>query len=706
MDEQKLLAKDLTELNNNINPIRDYIKHSTTYLQKMHNLTPEEAKKKLSEILKSRGKRVPIIKYRRKTDTGDMVEETKPILEYMQDAIKDNEIVVPSLTTYFHPDKMKSIHAEFMQANVKKRSKYKKEAFRLKQEGNLDLSNYNNTMQKTMKIFNNSLSGAYSSKSSVLRNPSAHYTLTSITRCISSIGNSVSESFLAGNKHFRNANSLYNYITAILSNINRNSITHAINKYKLNIPTAEYIMDNIKDCTRYYWKDDGIMEDVKLYISTLDEVERVAVMYTNDFWNLMLLNQELVRNFISNVSKRVVEPLGDTNILKTLPEDIFIMVKIICANDIKGMNIEIDKIKGTDIGDVLAGTARNAMKYLQEFNYLFHTFFLTNILPIDIAYIRDMMRDVIILSDTDSTCATYEKWVEWYCGKKDMTQEGISVAAVVMTLNGRAIDHGLKILGKSMNIPIDRVDLLKMKNEFYWQVFTTANVNKHYFANTLIQEGNVFKEPELELKGVHLIASAVNQEYTKKIHQMMEDINKEIASGNKLSLLKYVKQVAQFEKEIGERVDKGDITIFKQDKIKNAKAYKSEDIDMTPYVHHLLWKEVFADKYGYPGEPPYMVIKIATTLDTKKRMDSYLNLINDSIIKEKLIKFMKEHNKDRLGTFRPPVSLISGSGIPSEMLIPIDKKRIILDNLNSAYVLLATIGFYKKTDALLTEMGY
>ena len=77
--------------------------------------------------------------------------------------------------------------------------------------------------------------------------------------------------------------------------------------------------------------------------------------------------------------------------------------------------------------------------------------------------------------------------------------------------------------------------------------FTATNNTKHYFADTCVQEGNVYSHPEPEIKGVHLISSYANADIVKTIHNdIMGDINKRIPKGEKLNLLSYVKKVAVF----------------------------------------------------------------------------------------------------------------------------------------------------------------
>ena len=316
-----------------------------------------------------------------------------------------------------------------------------------------------------------------------------------------------------------------------------------------------------------------------------------------------------------------------------------------------------------------------------------------------------MFRECIVLSDTDSTCGSYDQWVEWYMKKEDFSPVAIPIVGCINTIVSNVVDYGLQELSKNMNVPKENQNVLKMKNEFYWPVFICGNVNKHYFSNTLIQEGNVYNQPDREIKGVHFISSASDQSIAKEVKDMMNDILDSISRNEKISLYKYVKQVANLEREILKRIEQGDIDIFKKDSIKDPKAYKLSK-EQSPYFHHLLWKEVFEEKYGETSEPPYMVIKLPVVLDSNKKLEEYLNSIQDEDYKTRLSTCLTKYNKKNLGTFRIP-SLIAGSkGIPLELIPCIDKKRIILDNLISAYLVLESIGFYKKNDSILLEMGY
>ncbi len=688
----------------------DYVKQASTYLAETNEISVESAAALVKEILKeSKELRNPIVKYRTKLDNGDMVETTDTLTDYIKMMRENNHILAPSYTAYVHPTVVNSTHSSFLSVNVNLRKSDKKAAFKAEQAGDTEKAIYYTVMQKTRKIDNNSLSGAYASASTILYNPSAHYTLTSITRCVASIGNAITESIVAGNKQFDSIDTVHNYIAAILSNINMFLVSKVVTDYNLHCPTANEVLEMILASSRYYWKDVVEEEKILQILSKLKPVHRAAIMYVNDMHHLRMHNETFVREMLTDISKKVTS--GSTDNLADLnssPEGVLNLVHHICAYDIRDAELKelnYEKMVGTPLLNTLASTARNINLAMEKYKIIFKTFFSTNVMPINIAYIKDMLRNVIVLSDTDSTCGSYDKWVEWYYGNVKFSEEAIGLAATVMTINVMAIDHNIRMFTKNMNIPADKTDLIKMKNEYFWPTFTAANVSKHYFADTLIQEMNVFKNTKLELKGVHLIASFIDQNIVKFGHDMIKKINETVKNGELIDMHSYVSAVADIERQMEETIRSGNIDIYIRDKIKEEKSYKLEAAK-SPYLHHILWTTVFADKYGNAGEPTYGVIKVPTKLSSKRLLDEYIQSIEDPNIRSKMQSFITTYNKDKLGTFRPPASIVGQSGLPKEIIDAIDIKRIILDNCNLLYTVLESIGFYRKPSKLISEMGY
>ena len=418
----------------------------------------------------------------------------------------------------------------------------------------------------------------------------------------------------------------------------------------------------------------------------------------------MKYNDHLMRDIVDGMStKRYTgsdDPLED---ISKAPEGIANLVHHICMDEIKGKKINYKELEGTTLLMMLGSTAKGIVDTMRKYGLLFKIFYTTEIMPTSVAYIKDMLRDTIVLSDTDSTCGSYDKWVEWYFGKDDFTAKGTAVAAAIMTINTQVMDHHLKIFARNMNIDQSLVELLKMKNEFYWPIFVATNVSKHYFADTAIQEGNVYKESELELKGVHLIASSIRPDLAKFAHDMMTEIAKKVQAEGKISLKEYLTKVANKEREIIEAIVSGNVTVYKTETIKDSATYKN-DAESSPYRYYTFWQDVFAEKYGTPGKTPIQIIKVPLRLPNKSAIKEFLETIEDQHIKSKLSTHLA--NKTDMKVLRVPVLISEEKGIPEEFIDYIDVNKIVEENLKAVYYVLESIGFYRKDELLVSELGY
>jgi len=696
-----------------IDPINHYIEQASKYIATQNHLPIEEAKKKVKNVLNKLKQehqiRNPRVRYRERTLDGKIINnQYTTILGYINYVKQNDDILVPSFTVYFNRKKKKSLHAEFISENIALRSKHKKLAFKYKMDGDKEKSNYHNTLQKSMKIKNNSLSGAYASAGTVLYNPSAHYTLTSITRCVSGIGNAISESMITGNRHYRDPNVTLNHLTAIVTNIDMDNFKQIMDKYELYYPTAEEVLNKvILKSSKYYWRNTYREHRILEFLKRLSPVERAAITYVNDLYQLREFNPEFVRKLLDSIlfkEAKINTVEQAIEVLKSLEDWIINLLLHLKADIVRGRKYVLegeDKLPDEVIID-LAKAGLNAQRVFHNYKDLIQTLFVTKVFPISIAYIRDMLREVIVLSDTDSTCATYQNWIEWYFGKPVINSTAIGLTAIVMTFNTQAIDHYIKVLGANMNIGYEGAKNLQMKNEFFWDVFVNTDVSKHYFANVRIQEGNVFKEPDLEKKGVHLIASYAYQPVRDLAEKMMRDIMDTISRNEKLSLTKYLKQVVEAEQMIIKAIKSGSPNVLKLEKIKEPTAYKAE-MDKSPYLQYLLWQDVFADKYGNAPDPTYMAVKIPTIINSKKDMENWLSSLEDQEFTNKFREFMKKYNKTEIKTFKFPLVNLHNKGFPKEIMDIIDIKKVVKDNCNMLYIILNSMGYYVKPNLILSE---
>lgn len=701
--------KPLSEYQRDIDHTREYVRQMTKLAMLLGGMNEGEAKKFIRMQVKTKGPVDPIVRYTLRNENQDVSIEETTLSNYINDSIQHDDILVPSFTAYTHPKIEQSLHAEYMFTNIKLRSSDKKKAFYHEMRKEMDLYNRYDTFQKTRKIKNNGMSGAYASKSTILWNPSAHYTLTSMTRTATSIANAVTEHMSIGNRFYHSEDVVINHLMATITSLDYKEVKRIVDKYNIAIPTVDHLYAMVMRSTNLYWENDEFNYLLLGLLRKLDDIEKCMFMYTNDLFHLGHYNKDLVKGILGEMSTKVNAPIENhEELMKDIPFFVTTHTHGVCRDEIRGKVINyknMDDIRKLGLLDLLVGTSKHAYDTILKYSDLFNVFFRSIVMPPSIAKIRTMIRRVTVLSDTDSTCASYGHWVKFYKDEVGFSSEDIAISSAAMTIVTQVIEHHLRQYSTNMNIPNDIKEVITYKGEFFWTSMTPMEVSKHYYASVAIKEGNVFEKEKLELKGVNLIASTTARDLQDLHKDIIKKINHTTAIGESIDLNLYIKQVALLEKTIIDAINEGNIDIFKKAKIKDPSGYKASENESN-YIHHKLWREVFEDKYGVIDEPPYTTIKVPVTTDTANKMKTFVSGISDPDIRERFKAFQVRYGKDYMATFYLPVLALMSSGIPEELKPIMNINKTVSDMLLPFYMVLESIGFRRKKDMLITEMGY
>jgi len=73
---------------------------------------------KVKKVVNKSNYKNPIVRYMTKLENGDQVEETAELTHYIKSAQAANQVIVPSFTTYIHPNERLSLHSAFINLNV------------------------------------------------------------------------------------------------------------------------------------------------------------------------------------------------------------------------------------------------------------------------------------------------------------------------------------------------------------------------------------------------------------------------------------------------------------------------------------------------------------------------------------------------------------------------------------------------------------
>mgnify|MGYP001166158213 CR=1 FL=1 len=708
---KNIFLKDTDYYQRNINPFGHYVEQMAHYLHRSTGKPIEECESFIKNKIKTNsfksGKiQDPVVRFFNRDANGDRHTEEVRLSSYIGSVVKEQEILVPTFTTYINSEKKPSILVEFLDRNVKIRSTSKKEAAQAKAEGNTVRYVMKENDQKNMKTYNNSMSGAFASNGSVLKNPTAHNSLTSITRTNSSIGNASNEKIISGNRHYRNPTITLNNLISVSKLIDRKLLSEVIQKYNLKVPSVQDVESCIKRSSDFYWKDEHAFQMIRSFINKMDDIERAGFVYTGDFYHIRVHNPEFVRNLITRLSTKVkdVEYEDPWKLIHEVDEQIVNYAHQICMSEVRGIAKDYKKLDKQKM-DILTATCLNIQNTILEYRDFVEAIFLSRVIPVSTAYIPDMVRRTVVLSDTDSTMFSIDEWVIWYFGELHFREEGYAVAGSVMYIATQAMAHVLAIFSANMNVRRDKLYTLALKPEFVFSVFAQSSVAKHYFTSIIVKEGSVYKEPELEVKGVHLKNSAAPKQIIKNAHEKMADLIQTVIEGNKISLKKEIKEVADIERNIIDSLLSGKTEFYKKSKIKNKEAYSRTE-ELSPYLYHILWENVFAPKYGNVEQPPYTVIKIPTTLDNPTRLKEWVLSIQDGDLKTRLIAWLSKYNKKVLPTVYISESYANAFSIPKEIIPVVDYKKIALDLTTTNRMILETLGYFPKSELLLSDQGY
>jgi hypothetical protein len=356
------------------------------------------------------------------------------------------------------------------------------------------------------------------------------------------------------------------------------------------------------------------------------------------------------------------------------------------------------------LGITIGATMENIIKQLEVYSDLFRAFFMTKISPPSIAYIKDMYRESIVISNTDSTCGSYDDWVRWYFGKLIFNSEAMGISATVMTLNKLVSDHHIIIYSSIIGVPKEKRGILAMKNEFGWPVFTASNVAGHYFAQPAVREDIVLLDSKPEIKGVHILSSKTEQNIVKSAHNFIAEINRTIMQGEVINIENKLKWVADYERAIMDDIRTGGMIYYERNQLLPEKAYKQSGTE-SKYREHVLWDNVFSVKYGSTGEPPYSVYVVPLTIENKNDFNNFLDNLSDRALAVRFEEYMRKSNRNPVKTLYVPMANVVEKMI-EDILTIVDIRSVVEKNCKALYMILEAIGYVKNNDRLLCESGY
>ena len=624
-------------------------------------------------------------------DRVKVSESLDTVLKHIQSS---NAILSPNFVIYDSAETNKSCTSKYVEDKMTERGKVKRMALQAQQQQDHATFAYCNNSEYGIKILTNSLSGAQASPHNPLFNKTAHSSLTSTTRVIVSYSNASTEKFLKGNRHYHSKDIVIENILAITKLTDYEKLRSVINKYDIYIPTAEELLVLVKRSTKFYWTNTA--QDTQIYtlLTKLTALQRAAFMYVGDFFHLTIYNDALVRNFLTKMITRPAycEFADPDAILKTADEGIVTLTGILCADILAGSSVNDIKQSSLINYNIYVGTIHHVSEVIAEYSDLLIALFVTDNVPSTIYNFPDSIRRCVVGSDTDSTMFTTQSSVEWFFGRLAFGHEADKIANVLCYLNTQVIAHMLASCSRQMGAEDKYLYKLEMKNEYGFPIYIRANRAKHYATLLASREGNVYKIPKNDIKGVGLKDSKIPRNIMVRLEKEINNVMMDLLGEKTIDIYPLMQRVANLEHNINNSLNSGSMEYLSTVNISAQAAYKNPM--SSKYMHYDLWLKVFQGKFGVIEQPPYRAIKISTTLHNSTAMTNWLQEL-DTRISRPLLVWMEENKKTKFEQLLLPLELFE-NGVPTDFVSIINKRKIIAELLGGFYILFEMLGMFFK----------
>lgn len=673
--------------------IDSYVANASEYLKRKYPNVPDEKRKAiLKKICKEhfQNKKATVLDY---PAYGHENKKEMSLLKYMKS--QEKNILAPSGSTFMVPSRRKSSLRENITAKKAKRKRIKNEGLAADNAGDKIIAALKNSQQLSVKILTNAIYGSLGSKYNFIYDRACSNATTSFGRTCIVLSYTHTERLLQGVYYFPTKDHIINYVMSLIQKMPSNEeINHAINKAGLRIPTVDDLSQMINYSYQKYNKCDCILDS---FLNTLTDTERAYVFYAGNLKSLFQGNDGFFRDFVEKLfpeyGKLSIDGIEPEDIYK-LDEDLLIMISGIYFDSFNGVyfyDLPKKEKENAEVNRVNAKHVIAIAKYMQDkLNSIKDIFDLFINVESELPSIReckDIHRECVVGSDTDSVIFTTKDWVKWFTGDLIVNQRAYQINALMTFYLTKSIIKVLDIMCRNRNIAEEDIPRLYMKNEFLYISFVRASIKKTYFGFIAIREGRRLPEPKLDVKGLQLKSSTICPTTHVFTDTLMEEVLHDIADKGNVNVTDHILTVIDFEQTIKESTERGLLEYIGIESIKTSESYK--DAESTIYFNYLVWEELYGDKYGHIL-PPEKVNVLPLKKLKVKQIEKVFTGSPDLVKKgKKLHALMVENGKKEIT--RLPISNDLQT-IPKELIPFVDVRAVINKNTAGSKYILNPLG--------------
>lgn len=169
---------------------------------------------------------------------------------------------------------------------------------------------------------------------------------------------------------------------------------------------------------------------------------------------------------------------------------------------------------------------------------------------------------------------------------------------------------------------------INMKNEFLLKTLMLTNGKKHYASLVTMQEGVIFKEPEVDIKGLAIKKTNTNKNVRQKVTEILEE---SILKSDSVKVGDIVKGYKKLEQEIYQSLKNGEVKYVSPDSSNSASNYDSP-YSIKAFRGVMLWNKLFPElEIFLPSKVYTLDLNIPSFEAVKENIDDpkYLAVFKD-----------------------------------------------------------------------------
>ncbi len=556
--------------------------------------------------------------------------------------------------------KCRNLNAEIIRGQLDRRKVLKAEKFQAKEVGDVILEAFKEIGQLNEKKRANSGYGAEGNSTSFLFNAHSAMSITAAGRSQLSVAGMCFENLFNNFVKFKNMDELYVHVNHIISE--KKDWKYDLDEIIDIKPTKDDFVSNIinKFDEHSEYNEERISE---LYDNLSKEI-RIRVYYK---CNLKLfLKNKLMKELLHSILTPDVEFVDPNKIPKEIAPELLTFNELIM--EFVGYRYQHfryeNRMKGDKKATVIVSDTDSNFLYLGDII----RYVMTKLLPIKL-----------------------------FRSRKDRKAYCIKLVNIFCVLASSAVKETLYNYLDMVNVEDEFKDKINMKNEYYLETVGVTFAKKSYFGILTRQEGFIFPEPKLDVKGVNFFKSTSTEKTTKFIYD--EILMKRIfnSSDGKIYIKKIVRKIKQYEDTMYNEIKNGDMGYFKKAvKVKSADAYV-DPMKISAYKATYVWN-VLCDEneqIALPAVTTSVKVNIKSMKDLAS-LEKYPDIFDKFVYlleKDKNLQRVDSKGKSKFIGIKSIALPYGTNKVPDWLLEIIDVETIISDNMKLFTQLYRPLGF-------------